>query len=288
MKTSGPLEAAITAALFAAAVSFAVWQFSPSAKFEDESIPTAVMDGSALVSDTSCRLQLQLIAPLHRREHFIERLSYVQEQFAHGGLSICATHFPADDIAQCNGSSRRVECDLDWSALPEPVEGMHTVTLVASGRGVANTRNGIVFVPEQASGLLLQHEIGHALGLADEYPMRARLAEAFCSGSFSFQPLNLVLTSSDVMTYEEKQMLRNRIPWIAHLEAPIATERDDGLWTLGTPEAYEEQIGLFPAATCDATATFAWKPLAEVTFMEHHELGSVPDLYLKLIDERLE
>lgn len=286
IKRSHLFSAALLALGVGLAVSALAWRFANPSVTHEEPENDGLIVGIPVLTHPSCVVQVNLVASAEQHAHFTERLAYVQDQFATAELNLCASRFSLDTIARCDERARRVTCELDMALLPAATD-ITTVTVVASGRGIANTRNGVVFVPEHASGLLLQHELGHALGLADEYPMRGTLAKAFCGGEFSFQPLNLVFTSSDVLSDAEKRKLHAQLPWQHYLDSPIATQQEDGQWRLGTEQKGDQHVGLFPAATCHATGVFAWKPVGDVTFMEHHELGAVPDLYLRLIVEQL-
>ncbi|EGN76377.1 IgA Peptidase M64 [Idiomarina sp. A28L] len=160
------------------------------------------------------------------------------------------------------------------------------IHIVLTDSGLANTRNGVVFIKRNASVQVLQHELGHALGLADEYAMHPDLARQFCNGEFNFTASNLVITHKQWFTPEEMREFLQALPWADFIEQPLGTKDAHGVWRLGSSDT--QKIGLFAAKTCEGTGRYAWKPVAEKTWMEQHEIGEVPALYLRLIQQHLE
>lgn len=224
----------------------------------------------------SCTLNLQFHAGQPLAELTSQRLAAeLQQNWSATALDLC---WQRATPVSCTEPEGRAFCQL-----PERQE-YHTVGIGVAPRGRANTRNGEVFVPTGASFSLFQHELGHALGLADEYPMRFELAEQFCSGQFNFMALNIVVTRGSYVTPAEYDQLKSSLPWRNALEQRIGVYLPErGRWLLGSPEP--NGIGLYAADTCQGTEFQAWKPVAERTFMEQHEIGAVPPLYLELIEE---
>lgn len=169
------------------------------------------------------------------------------------------------------------------------VVDLDTVTDLAGRSGsVARVRNTTMSISSDAEFSVFIHELGHLLGLADEYAMTAPLAHAFCSGQYRFSALNLVVTSARDVSPDALDELKQRLPWREYLQQPIAqlvSTQDGKVLSLGSQD--ESKIGLFAADTCDGTPYYAWRPVAEPTFMQQHEVGSIPDLYLRLIRQRL-
>lgn len=186
----------------------------------------------------------------------------------------------------CSEDNGRAWCPLSPAYAQRDTTGSAIVDIVITPSGLANTRNGVVFLHEQASALVLRHELGHALGFADEYSMHPELATQFCAGEFNFRPLNMVITENDWVTNAEYKKLISQLPWQRHVEQELGVLEPSGIWRLGSQN--KEKVGLFAAETCAGTGYYAWKPLAQKTFMQQHEIGEVPELYLQLIQQRLE
>jgi|GEM_PF-2878058 len=206
----------------------------------------------------------------------------VNNAFDGYGLAMCFHRDTRLPDTECGLDQNRVRCSAPDSRYANQLH------VVVGETGIANTLNGQVHISLDADADVLIHELGHTLGLADEYPMRYELAMQFCSGQFRFDPLNLKITQSDLINQQQYEDLKARLPWAEYLEQPIATKTELGgnvYWRLGSSDV--SKPGLFPAATCDGTPYQAWKPVAERTFMEQHETGSVPELYLKLLQQSL-
>ncbi|MCC5855902.1 MAG: hypothetical protein JJU10_09555 [Idiomarina sp.] len=160
----------------------------------------------------------------------------------------------------------------------------HSVNVIVARQGQANTRNRIVYMSESSSWRILFHEMGHALDLADEYPMAGDIAQRFCAGEFRFRALNVVKSRQDLLSQAEFERFEANLPWLGALTRPIGTPMNINgatYWRLGTSEP--GGIGLYPAATCERTNYQAWRPVDYTTFMERAETGAVPELYIDLM-----
>lgn len=178
---------------------------------------------------------------------------------------------------ECDDSQGRAACQSD-------IAGGIGYQWFITDSGLANARSNQLYLPAEASFEVVVHELAHWFGLADEYPMSADLAQLFCSGRYRFEAQNVVITDAENISEAEYQQLIQRIPWRQQLEQPIAQQRQDGTYALGSAEA--SQIGLFAAQTCEQVeGYFAWKPVARVTFMEQHDIGSTPPLYIDLMQK---
>lgn len=206
-------------------------------------------------------------------------------------IRFCGRLITAVWADNCRDQDGRAACQLIdpdtydevWLQPAWPVA--QQVDVVLTDAGLANTRNGLVFIDRQARGRVLAHELGHALGLADEYAMSRDLALRFCSGDFDFTALNLVITEATSLSTAELVALTKSLPWVQYLQQPIAQKRAEDLWHLGSTDPL--RVGLHPVATCEGTGFYAWRPIGYVTFMQQHEVGSLPSVYLNLMKSRL-
>lgn len=138
---------------------------------------------------------------------------------------------------------------------------------------------------------LLAHEVGHWLGLADEYAMSAPLAAAFCRGDYQHPSLNIVVTDSRQLSAEQLQQLWQTLPWRTAVKdwrllaqpTSLTSSQGEPLWELGSAP---EQIGLHAVDTCQNSDYFAWRPLAEITAMQYFDSARWPSLYLELIQQQ--
>lgn len=226
-------------------------------------------------------------ASLERAQYWLQFIEQDLQLLDMSATLVCGeftTQFIAMDA--CSEDNGRAWCPLSSAYTERDAADTAIVDIVITPSGLANTRNGVVFLHEQASALVLRHELGHALGFADEYSMHPELAAAFCTGEFNFQPLNMVITKNDWVTNAEYQKLISQLPWQRYIEQELGVLQPSGIWRLGSQN--KEKVGLFAAETCAGTGYYAWKPLAKKTFMQQHEIGAVPELYLQLTQQRLE
>lgn len=161
------------------------------------------------------------------------------------------------------------------------------IIFVPEQMGIAFNDSQRVVLPVSASMGLFAHEIAHWLGFADEYPMTKELAQNFCTGRYSHASLNIVVTNTDVVSEAELMALWQRLPWRHAVSnwRDLATPTVNGRWRLGTVSALQESppVGLYPAQTCDATNSFAWRPVNKFTPMQYHDVTTWPEVYLELV-----
>lgn len=208
-------------------------------------------------------------------------LSELDNFLSERGYRMCASHSQLAAGKHCQAESGRAFCNVEQ-------EYQRAVPVVVVEKGSANTRNGVVYINEKASWRVLLHELGHALGLADEYPMRHDLAQQFCTGHYKFTARNIALVESKVFSEHDIAALTKGLPWRQQLNTTIAQPIAVGgaiYYRLGSSEP--NAIGLYTTGTCEATRMQAWKPVSRVTFMEQHEVKHVPDLYLKWMAEEM-
>ncbi|RUO68910.1 peptidase [Idiomarina ramblicola] len=156
--------------------------------------------------------------------------------------------------------------------------------VVLADKGIASANNRTLILTPDSSKDVIQHELGHWMGFADEYEMSELLAREFCDGHYKHKSLNIIVTEQDQRyTAAQVQDIYHRLPWRSELSSwdEIASRESDG-WRLGSPE--NKAIGLFKADTCNAiNDKQAWRPVNVSTAMKQHDTGLWPALYLKLL-----
>lgn len=178
---------------------------------------------------------------------------------------------------------QRLDSGLRMTCSTPPAQ--RSIVLADSGKASAHAKQ--IILTNGSSAEVLAHEIGHWLGLADEYAMAAPLAEAFCRGHYDFEPLNIVVTQQRQLTSAALRELWRQLPWRAAVDdwRNLAQPLPDGRWQLGSSE---QAIGLYPADTCHHVEGYtAWKPVKEVTAMERHQQSYWPALYLTLVNQNV-
>ncbi len=229
-----------------------------------------------------CQQQVTVVAGSNRQKaRYVQLLRDVQAielptaQWCFEWQLDASLQCTVDDVSQ------RAQCA---TSTPQVAEQRYIVFAAA---GKSSAHGNRLTLSEHSDGAVLAHELAHWLGFADEYPMSKPLAEHFCQGRYDFRPLNLVTTTARTLTTAELKRLWQTLPWRSAVAdwRQLAQRGADGRWQLGSDS---EVIGLHPAATCDAVdGVYAWKPLAQQTPMERHQLQQWPALYQRLATQAL-
>ncbi|MDO6566065.1 sel1 repeat family protein [Alteromonas sp. 1_MG-2023] len=141
-----------------------------------------------------------------------------------------------------------------------------THAIVVSEQGKANVQNGVMYLDISDSYTVMVHELAHFAGFIDEYALSRNAARRYCSneGISTFAPPNL--TMDGAIAYHPQNTV-NR-------------------WeTKAKNEFLPLRVGF--AKTCGEINVTSYKPSRVITFMEHHDSGVIPDLYLSLWQDQL-
>lgn len=158
--------------------------------------------------------------------------------------------------------------------------------VILADKGIASATNGTLTLTSDSSKKVIQHELGHWMGLADEYEMSEPLAREFCYGNYDHKSFNIVVTDTG-RSYSAAQVeeIYKGLPgpWRKEIGSwqRIATQKGQQ-WLLGSSGG--AKVGLYKADTCNSISERqAWRPVRTQTAMEAHSTGLWPELYLKLI-----
>ncbi|BFT30222.1 hypothetical protein D210916BOD24_13980 [Alteromonas sp. D210916BOD_24] len=152
-------------------------------------------------------------------------------------------------------------CDITPLAeVAKRVKFSHAVVVAEQGK--ANVQNGVMYLDISDAYSVFVHELAHFAGFADEYPIGRGMAKALCNDTqiTDFMPPNLVVDSS--VWYAPAQTVNN---WLAIDPSAIIAK----------------------SKTCELIGKASYKPSRRVTFMEHHDSGVIPPLYLVLWEQQL-
>ena len=160
--------------------------------------------------------------------------------------------------------------------------------------GGANVNAGIMYLDRHDSIDVFAHEVAHLLGFVDEYPLPENHAKCAQQQAQPFAHNVAVLKR---LHRGEKRQLRNQIlvqvPWRALIDdnTPIMTfDKNNNAWQLGTPIAFEQEVGLFISDTCQVFAIdsrtkpidfTSFKPMKNHTQLTYFELD-FPELYRQI------
>ncbi|RUO43874.1 hypothetical protein CWE15_01385 [Aliidiomarina taiwanensis] len=228
-----------------------------------------------------CHFNLRLYTQSKQPQQLLSWLAKLDTFFASRGYRLCASKQVLDPSVNCSPQTSRAYCQLT-------MKRTQPVSVVVTEQGDANTRNGVVYINQHTHWRVLLHELGHALGLADEYPMSQDLAQSFCAGQYNFYARNIMVAEPRLYSQQSVHDLSQQVPWQQDLTTAIAQPvriQAGEYFRLGSNEP--QHVGLFPASTCAQTPAQAWKPFAQQTFMEYHHAQFIPDLYLQWMAEAM-
>ncbi|WP_026375111.1 tetratricopeptide repeat protein [Aestuariibacter salexigens] len=189
---------------------------------------------------------------------------------------------------------RRLGCSpAKLAEIVEQSAATHIVMFAEHGK--ANVHNGIMYLDQSDTYDVFIHELAHFVGFADEYPISGELAASLCRRQ---DIPNLVFMPSVQKRREAAiQEVLQDVPAYAHQFVRQAIE--DGQVDILEdapliPPAAKKWSGLpfsvsvSKARTCNNDDAQAFKPVSEITFLEHHDSGVIPPFYRYLWEQRLQ
>lgn len=182
-------------------------------------------------------------------------------------LSICLAPpiWLKTDVLECDANYKRagiLGCNITPLAnIAKKRKFSHAVVVAEQGK--ANVQNGVMYLDISDAYSVFVHELAHFAGFADEYPIGKGMANKLCDedGIEDFRPPNVVVDTE--YWYAPHETVEN---WLAIDPATIIAR----------------------AKTCAVLGLNSYKPSRRITFMEHHDSGVIPPLYLVLWQQQLE
>ena len=204
------------------------------------------------------------LATMIRADNFYRQFNN-DERLA--SLSLCVAPpiwLPKDALSCSDDYNNRnvLGCDVKPLAnIAKKRQFSHAVVVAKQGK--ANVQNGVMFLDIGDTYSVFVHELAHFAGFADEYPIARSMARKICDIQriSDFSPPNLVIDSP-------------------HYYAPVVTV---SRWAKIDPNTIVAK-----AKTCEGVSKNSYKPSRRITFMEHHDTGAIPPLYLVLWQQQLE
>ncbi|GAC14648.1 SEL1-like repeat protein [Aliiglaciecola lipolytica] len=155
------------------------------------------------------------------------------------------------ELACSDSQQTRLTCSLNvLSRLVEKIDFTHV--LLVSEAGIANVHNGIMYLDKQDDYRVFLHELAHFAGFVDEYEIDKTSANKVCKNT---QVPNLTIADSPPRM--------NKTGFARYQKA-------------------FSELELTQTYTCQQTPVTAYKPVSQTTFMEHHDIGVIPDVYLQI------
>lgn len=195
----------------------------------------------------------------------IERASHLYQDWQNEkrldnvGICIAAPLWIEDEAFTCSANYKqqgRLGCDL--RPLADAVEKREaTHIIVVSDLGIANVNNGAMFLDISDSYSVMVHELAHFAGFVDEYPLSRSAARKHCK-----------VTDAPNLVVDGKVTYR-----------PVTTALR---W-----QQTGRLTGISESKSCEAIGQKAYKPSRQITFLEHHDSGVIPPVYLRLWQQQL-
>lgn len=217
-------------------------------------------------TNTACHQRIQLVATSLATIARADKLykDYVNdERLSELPLCIAPPLWLENNVLDCNANFQgqgNLACNVKPLA---PIVKARDVThaIVVSEQGKANVQNGVMYLDISDAYSVMVHELAHFAGFIDEYALSRNAARRYCTkeGLNTFAPPNLTMDGA-IAYYPQNTVNR----WETKAKEKFLPLR------VGT------------AKTCGAINVTSYKPSRVITFMEHHDSGVIPDLYLSL------
>jgi len=242
----------------------------------------------------SCPVDIQMFATNLADLEYLEQL--VKEFDLHPLSNyLCfekIRYIPLTELDCYHKEQQRIQCnEAIWQDKKNTISTRYVGVLLPYGG--ANVNSGIMYLDNKDTVDVLAHEVAHLLGFVDEYPLPIKHAKCADQQNMPFAHNIAVINSS--YSGERKtiraQVLKE-IPWRAFIEkdTPIMS-LENNQWQLGTPAAFNDEVGLFVSETCRKSSRnsdeiieqFAsYKPIKQQSQLTYFEL-KFPLQYLQIL-----
>ncbi|WP_394220384.1 sel1 repeat family protein [Alteromonas gracilis] len=219
-------------------------------------------------SDTQC---LQRVQPFATSLATIMRAHNLYNEYINDerlqNLSICIAPpiWLKPDVLSCDSNYKNagiLGCNITpLASIAKKHKFSHAIVVAEQGK--ANVQNGVMYLDISDAYSVFVHELAHFAGFADEYPIGKGMANKLCNenGMGDFSPPNLIVDTD-------------------YWYAPYKTVEN---WLNIDPSTI-----IARSKTCTVLGANSYKPSRRITFMEHHDSGVIPPLYLVLWQQQLE
>ena len=169
--------------------------------------------------------------------------------------------------------------------------------------GGANVHLGMLYFDAKDSIDVVEHEISHLLGFVDEYPLvKGHVKCRAFQQHISTQNIAVLQKSYQGERSAIREKVLKQLAWADQIKTNTPILHPNNLylsdenkinnqeWQLGTPERFEQEVGLFRSQTCDNNSTkqkstfSAFKPLLARTKLQYDELN-FPEQYVALFEK---
>lgn len=209
-------------------------------------------------------------------------------------------YMPLPTLSCSSDKQNAILCDESkLHQVAESVSARYIAIMLPEGG--ANVHFGVLYFDAEDSVDIVEHEISHLLGFIDEYPLAKGHIKCLTNQQ-EVSALNIAVLQSRYKG--ERSLIRasilKQLAWAEQIKesTPILQIKDGSsqknqYWQLGTPEKYDDEVGVFRSQTCDNNTAkersyfTAFKPLSGRTKMQYDEL-SFPKQYIELLHKNFQ
>ena len=274
-------------------------------KYQVLSTLNEITDGEN--DDITCSNSIQLFATnLIHLEQGERLIQHFKKQPLNDAVCFSPVRYLPLSLMSCS-SSQKDAILCDESKLDEVADVITTRYIaIMLPKGGANVHFGVLYFDAQDNVDVIEHEISHLLGFVDEYPLVKGHVKCRASQQKLFSQNIAVLKNR----YKgERNIVREKVlrqvAWaeqikkstpilhLNHLSLSDESLEKNQYWQLGTPEGYEQDVGLYRAETCDNNddkqqrVFTAFKPLSARTKLQYNVIR-FPKEYKTLIQQNSE
>ncbi|MEI6895195.1 MAG: hypothetical protein V5789_11355 [Colwellia sp.] len=250
---------------------------------------------------STCLTSLQLFATNLKHLRHLEQLikSFKEQQSLAQFICLPTPLYISKKRLECvDNSTQAIACDESrWLSVADEVNTRHIGLML--DKGGANVHFGILYFDSADDESVFSHEVSHLLGFVDEYPLLQNHASCQNIQKKTFSHNIAVLKQY----YEgDKKQIRAEIlmniPWAKSIKTstpilePVREKPNkQKRWRLGTPKAYQQQVGIYLSESCQQSdskhnlpyAGFsAFKPLSRPTQLRYYT-NDFPKEYLAML-----
>jgi len=243
----------------------------------------------------NCSASLQLFAT---NLHHLKQLQILIENFKKQPLAnfVCFStpkYIPLPALSCSDNKKSAIQCDeSQWALLADKIDSRYIGIMLPQGG--ANVHLGILYFDAKDNVDVFSHEVSHLLGFIDEYPLPENHSKCDDSQSTVFSHNIAVLNKLYKGTRAAiRAKVLAQVSWAKTIKetTPILQKRinkNGDNWLLGTPQKYKNEVGIFPAKTCEKNpelkeiAAMAYQPLSISTQLLHFE-EKFPVEYIALL-----
>jgi hypothetical protein len=220
-----------------------------------------------------------------RAEEFIRNFSQTEpfrQLIAQGGVEIVTTPVVIRDL-NCRGGAydiaRLAQCDLERADQACAGTSLCPVFTAVPNIGAGNQTRPISSGTYPWTTML--HEIGHSLGLTDEYVYPVEDAPKYCGYSPWGNGSTVSVRNNYRSQRDAERACREQVPWCAAALAegtPVTQRLPNGSFMIGTPPPAtgcpSVALGVYAGGNCQTlNPNSTWRPYYCPTIMGHPDLS---------------